>query len=339
MYDVSIIIPVYNVELYVAECIQSVISQDCAGTCKIECLIVDDCGTDKSMDIVSGIIDGYSGPIKFRIIRRQANGGLSAARNSGIHEAKGKYVYFLDSDDLITPECVGLLLGRASEYPSAQIVTGDFQTFPQKDVHKFLSLQGKDFPDYSDEIGWIRSIFLLKFPVTAWNKLILKDFITGNGLYFKEGILHEDNHWHAMAYHFVCSIAFVNQITYLYRMRPDSITNKEGAVHRKFQNLQTIYTDVLSRRFVWDRSWDNWIFESWYDLKHSRDYATVQKEAVATAQIIARTVARNSACPVCLRFAYRVLSLPSFLSWERLGLTLRFRLNKRLPQVGMVKNQ
>lgn len=336
MCDVSIIIPVYNVNAFVADCIKSVINQDCTNSYKIECLIIDDCGTDNSMEIVAGIIAEYSGPINFRIIRRPNNGGLSAARNTGIQNSKGKYVYFLDSDDLITSDCIRLLMDRACFYPSAQIITGDFQTFPQKDVHRALSLQNKNFPDFSDNLEWIRSIFLSKFPVTAWNKLILRDFITTNKLYFKEGVIHEDNHWIAIAYHVVSAVAFVDNVTYMYRMRQDSITNINGAMRRKMHNFQIIFSDVLSRKVAWDQNWDNWIAATWYTLLHGEYYESVRNEATDTARLIARTSADNQSCPVGLRLVYRLLSLPSGFYWERMALWLRFKLNKRLPKVGKV---
>ncbi|MDO5130378.1 MAG: glycosyltransferase family 2 protein, partial [Prevotellaceae bacterium] len=83
MKDISIIIPIYNVEKYVAECINSVISQTYDHS-KIECIIVDDCTPDHSMDIVNEIIGKYDGEMTLNIIRHEQNQGLSAARNTGI---------------------------------------------------------------------------------------------------------------------------------------------------------------------------------------------------------------------------------------------------------------
>lgn len=85
--ELSMIIPVYNVEKYIEKCIQSVINQTYSGG--IECIIVDDCSPDASMEIVERILNGYNGPIRFMIKHRQKNGGLSAARNEGIHMAHG----------------------------------------------------------------------------------------------------------------------------------------------------------------------------------------------------------------------------------------------------------
>ena len=91
---ISIVVPVYNVAPYVADCFYSIARQTWQGP--LECIFVDDCGTDDSMSIVEHCIDDYSGPIDFRIVRHVHNRGLSAARNSGISAATGDYVYFLD---------------------------------------------------------------------------------------------------------------------------------------------------------------------------------------------------------------------------------------------------
>lgn len=98
-YRVSIIIPIYNVEPYILECLQSVDKQTIGDD--IECILVDDCGTDNSVLVAEDFIKSYNGRVHFTLIHHQKNGGLSAARNTGIHAAHGEYLYFLDSDDTI----------------------------------------------------------------------------------------------------------------------------------------------------------------------------------------------------------------------------------------------
>ena len=88
---VSIIIPVYNVAEYIEKCLYSVIQQK---TYNIECILVDDCGTDNSIEIAEKIINQYNGPISFKLLHHNHNRGLSAARNTGINIATGDYVFF-----------------------------------------------------------------------------------------------------------------------------------------------------------------------------------------------------------------------------------------------------
>ena len=84
---VSIIIPVYNVAPYIEACLKSVMGQTYTGL--MECIVVDDCGTDNSMAIVERVIDEYDGAIHFHIEHHHSNRGLSAARNTGIAKANG----------------------------------------------------------------------------------------------------------------------------------------------------------------------------------------------------------------------------------------------------------
>lgn len=96
----SIVIPVFNVAPYIADCLRSVMRQTYTGS--MECLIVDDCGTDDSIAIAKQMIADYKGPIRFQILHHEWNRGLSAARNTGTEAATGEYLYYLDSDDEIT---------------------------------------------------------------------------------------------------------------------------------------------------------------------------------------------------------------------------------------------
>lgn len=117
---ISIIVPVYGVEPYIRQCLLSVISQtvtDC-----VECILVNDCTLDNSMSIINDVLSTYQGNIKFRVINREFNGGLSAARNSGIKEAVGEYLYFLDSDDTIEPTCLQQLLHTVMKFPKSEII-------------------------------------------------------------------------------------------------------------------------------------------------------------------------------------------------------------------------
>ena len=104
----SIIIPIYNVEPYILECLQSVANQTIED--KLECILVDDCGTDNSVSVAEEFLKTYSGAIHFELLHHQKNGGLSAARNTGVRASHGEYLYFLDSDDTIIPRCSNRLV-------------------------------------------------------------------------------------------------------------------------------------------------------------------------------------------------------------------------------------
>ena len=98
---VSIIVPIFNVAPYIMRCLQSIDSQTYR---PIECILIDDCCTDNSIQLTEQFINQYNGAILFTIIRHQQKGGPSAARNTGLKKAIGEYIYFMDSDDAITPD-------------------------------------------------------------------------------------------------------------------------------------------------------------------------------------------------------------------------------------------
>ena len=119
---VSIIIPVYQVSAYVERCLSSVMAQSYS---QLECIIVNDATQDDSIAKCERLISDYSGPISFHIIHHECNQGLSAARNTGTKAATGDYIYYIDSDDDMTPDCIEKLVNAAQMHPDAEMVVGN----------------------------------------------------------------------------------------------------------------------------------------------------------------------------------------------------------------------
>lgn len=217
----SIIIPVYQVEQYIQKCILSVMSQ--SFTKDVECILVNDCTKDNSIIIAKKLLDDYNGDINFRIVNRQKNGGLSAARNTGINEARGEYLYFLDSDDYITPDCIKVLTVTAQKFPKAQIVQAGAEATTKG--FEYLSLKSTKLKEYTEDKRYIkREMLMAHYPPTAWNKLIKRDWLLKHNLFFKEGLLHEDDYWNFFAAKHVTAYAICKHDTYIYNIRPGSIT-------------------------------------------------------------------------------------------------------------------
>ena len=221
--NISIIIPIYNVEQYIEECLQSVADQTM--TDGVECILVDDCGKDNSAEIAKQFIEAYHGNIKFGFVQREKNGGLSAARNSGIRVASGRYVYFLDSDDYLVPEAIETLLSLADKYDDVDLIPALYITNGKRDMSQFSE---QSFPEFSDDQYLIKRSLLDYdcIPVTAANRLIKRELILENNLWFKEGIIHEDNYWTFFLAKYVKRMAFCPEKLYYYRITPGSITNK-----------------------------------------------------------------------------------------------------------------
>ena len=240
MPRVSIIIPVYNVEPYIEECLHSVYEQ--TTDTEIECLIVDDKGNDNSIHIAETFVATHNdkAKTKFKIIYRDTNGGLSAARNTGIKAAKGDYLYFLDSDDTIVPQCIETLLNIADKHGGVDLLPALY--IRENDE---MSQFGKhSFPEFSDDREFIKRSLLDydKIPVTAANRLVRRELILENKLFFKEGIIHEDNYWTFFLAKYVQRMAFCAEKLYYYRETPGSIT-KEPNIEKESYAFSTIIKD------------------------------------------------------------------------------------------------
>lgn len=218
---ISIIIPVYNVAPYVEECLNSVITQTYKG--EMECILVDDCGTDDSVTICERIISRYNGPINFRIVHHVHNRGLSAARNTGIDASTGDWLYFLDSDDSIIPECLELMVGCLEMYPDSEMVFAGAKS-SDGSLEYMMNYENRYLPPYSNNPRWIKRAMLFNvLNVTAWNKLIRKDVIINSHCFFVEGLIHEDEMWNFELATIVKKVAICRHNTYLYQIRNNSI--------------------------------------------------------------------------------------------------------------------
>ena len=258
---VSIIIPIYNVEPYVEECLQSVMRQSYGE--RIECILVDDCGTDNSMEVAEQLIEVYNGPIEFKVLHHEYNRGLSAARNTAMDAACGDYVYFLDSDDWISDDCIEKLT-QPLGFGQYDFVIGHYDR------------DGKDSLVSSPEGEYYKNKLESKsrsgIPVSACNKLFRKSFLVDNQLFFEVGKVYEDS---IFSFDMSCverKFYVVNSITYYYKRREDSITTRKNQVvlivdyvglfqsikdrvrQDKYKNLYRIYDLYLfwvKRVFSW----------------------------------------------------------------------------------------
>lgn len=220
MMKISIIIPIYNVERYILRCLLSVANQTV--TEGVECILVDDCGRDGSMKLAEDFVDAYQGEITFSIIHHQENRGLSVARNTGIEHARGEYLYFLDSDDEIIPDCMEKLFSLAETYKGVDMIQASFVTLPSY-VTRYEEF--KKHP-YTNDQTTIKRMLLdyMTIPVTAQNRLVRKRLITENHIYFREGIIHEDNHWTFFLAKYVRSLVCSQEQLYNHYQNPGSIT-------------------------------------------------------------------------------------------------------------------
>lgn len=225
MVKVSIIVPIYKVEKYIERCLRSVMAQTYEGP--LECILVDDCTPDGSMEIVEQVLAGYSGNICFKVVRHERNSGLSVARNTGVENATGEYLYFLDSDDEIEPCCIKCLMDLAIAYRpdfvqgGIRVIDGDRITFLPIPIRVFIQSNKEIARLYANQ----------KWYVTAWNKLISKVFWEKYRLSFYPGIYHEDELWSFELALFAEKMAVCSSVTYNYFKREGAITSYISEKH------------------------------------------------------------------------------------------------------------
>jgi len=216
---VSVIVPVYDVEPFVADCLLSVQAQTMAD---LEVVIVDDGSRDRSADIAGEFVETDR---RFRMIR-QANGGLGHARNVGVQHARGDFVAFLDSDDLLPPDAYARMLA-ALDRTGSDFATGDILRFDGRSTWSTGFLRGV-FTRTRRATHVTRFRRLLSDRM-AQNKLWRRDFWEREGLRFPVGVYHEDIPVVLPAHFRARSVDVLRGPVYLYRARDEggpSITQR-----------------------------------------------------------------------------------------------------------------
>lgn len=230
---ISVVIPVYNVEKYLRTCIESVIAQTYKD---IEIILVDDCGGDGSAAIME---EYWSVDPRIQIIKREKNGGLSAARNSGIDAAKGEYIYLLDADDAIHPKTLEIMHRVMTENEDLSIVVASHQCFYDDNMPEYPGRIEADVilrtgEDFLLEAGVDKEDVMFIDGITAWGKLYKRELFEGRPdldeapIRYPEGRLHEDEFVTYRLIYPAANVAYIRAALYQYRRRTGSITAVEG---------------------------------------------------------------------------------------------------------------
>lgn len=231
----SIIIPFYNVERYIAECLDSVFDQDIPLE-EYEVICVDDCSPDNSYKIVEDYAKKYSNLV---VVRNQQNRKLGGARNAGIDVAKGKYVWFVDSDDFIERNSVGGLLSIAEAH-DLDVLHFNYSDYPNADLPKRRPKETSIMS--GTELFFDRGFIWYHDLVTAWRKLYKLQFLLENNIAFAEQIMFEDNDYAIEVFANAQRVKHVDVVAYRYRNNPDSIT------HVKYTSTHVFYWLDLCHR-------------------------------------------------------------------------------------------
>ena len=214
----SVIIPFYNVEQYIARCLDSVYRQDLSEE-EFEVICVDDCSPDNSFQVVKEYEQKHT---NLRIVKNMENRKLGGARNAGMEVACGEYVWFIDSDDLIEDNVFGTLCSTA-ERDDLDVLHFNYENYPVRTpLHKICSHELITGPEmfFSKGFIWYHDL------VTAWRKLYRRSFLIENRISFAEHIMYEDNDYAILVFAKALRVRHVDLFAYNYSVNPDSITRK-----------------------------------------------------------------------------------------------------------------
>lgn len=312
---VSIIIPIYNVEKYITRCINSVLNQTYRN---LEIILIDDCTPDRSMEIAKQIVEdsNKSKDLEIKYISHPQNKGIAATRNTGMRNVSGKYFFFLDSDDEITPDCIESMVNLAIKYKGVDIIQGNIVDTNNNKVKEIKTVD----TEYIEDKLLIKKMMFndgtstYSIPNVVWNKLIRTSLVIENNMWFKEGIVAEDVYWLIMYWKYINSIAFNLKKTYLYfNDNPSSITNEKIQRHRHFFSKMETFKDFIP---TIDKN-DTYIYRHYIRLLHhfSKVYRNDEQRDlyIKSYKETITSLLTFKELPYRVRFCLHYLLMPDFL--------------------------
>lgn len=235
MIRLSFIVPFYNVEPYIEECIRSLYNQDIPQE-EYEVICIDDCSPDGSQAIVKRLQHEYP---TLRLLVHTENKRQGGARNTGLKEAKGKYIWFVDSDDTIQSNCLKMMLEQA-ESEGLDILRFYFNRREESNtINKPKTTYVVDGATLIFDIQNDRS--LIARCCSACQQLICKDLIDRNSITFAEHVQYEDDDFAYQIYANASRTSLIAAAPYLVRITPNSTTRRNHDVRR----IHDIYAQAL----------------------------------------------------------------------------------------------
>jgi len=281
---ISVIIPTYNDSAHVCRAINSVLAQE---TKNIEIIVIDDCSADNTYQKLNKI---YQSNLKVKIYKNKTNIKLGATRNVGINKAKGKYIFFLDSDDWIDKKTLLHLVSISETYKSEIVACGIKKAYEDGSAEKYHSYSfacsgGKEALGYFSDY---------KIASTVWNKLYKKEYISKHKLSFIDKYWHEDVIFTTNAIFLCKNYISISNEYYNYFQRKSSIINcKPNILHLKsYIKLFTNISDFIEKNNIDTETAQNLIdshtinniipnllrYNTFHPTEWKRDYIEALKE-------------------------------------------------------------
>ncbi|MBQ3972123.1 MAG: glycosyltransferase [Selenomonadaceae bacterium] len=246
MAEISVIVPVYNVEKYLEACVQSIWAQDFKD---FEIILVEDGSTDGSLALCRRLQEDSGGRI--RLLEHPKNRGPSAARNTGMDAATGKYITFVDSDDMLCPNALHILHNAAERTGVDMVYVGQYYipVFEEGSVSRIKHLLYRSDENYPKELAFFPDDLASRLEPwlnraishSACGMLYRRDFFERHSLRFDEGISTMEDFW--FTFRVLClarSIVILPDRIYIYRQNPSSIMHRTPTKDRLLEDLRNV---------------------------------------------------------------------------------------------------
>lgn len=253
IYNISAIVPVYNVEEYLKTSVDSLANQTIKN---IEIILVDDGSSDNSGEICDELSEKYE---QVKVIH-QSNSGASGARNNGIKHASGKYLYFMDPDDWMESDMLESMYNKAESVQAELVITG-FTNEYYLNNESFSVKNSADSVDYrniKDFRANAYKYFNNTYLAVPWNKLYLREYISKHDLKFPD-IKWDDLHFNMEVIKDISTVSIMSDTKYHFlRSRPGSETTKvfDNSLFKKrkeqFEHIINVYEhwDMLNSKGI-----------------------------------------------------------------------------------------
>lgn len=265
---VSVIIPVYNTEKYLDECLNSVINQSLLD---IEIICIDDCSTDRSIDILKKYRKEDE---RITIIRNNTNQGPSVCRNVGMKRAIGEYIFFLDSDDYIKNIALELLYGKIKTQKLDILFYDGIEFYDNnKELTNIRALGDRDeiYPNVVTGVNYFVNEKIYK--VMPWLALYKSEYLKRKKLIFYPRMINEDNLFYLQTLINSSRVSRIEEKLYFYRKRSDSLSVVNNAYQQRFWSELVRYREY--RKYFDKANKEDWIKSLFYyikcDLRDIRD--------------------------------------------------------------------
>lgn len=245
---VSVVIPVYNTEKYIGKCLESIISQSLQ---EIEIICVNDGSTDGSMDILEAFSRKYQ---KIKVFN-QKNTGASFSRNRGLRAAKGKYIYFMDCDDMLLPGALERLYGLAESNELDMLLFNVMVKYENDGLKKkyhfdeyFTKVKEYDGVK-SGQVMFCEMWENAEYDDCVWSRFVRKSFLEDNEITFYEETYYSDS-----IYSLTCHIKakrtyYIAEKYYVYRIREQSMMTSKTSVYHLY-SLVIVYSEILKMLYT-----------------------------------------------------------------------------------------